>query len=95
MIFIHYDFTDGTEVSYHEGLKLKNGFTTNCLDFFNFDSEADDVLIIDKHGNTLSMNSLLVKNPYTNKEIRTEHNIQKMFKANSFNWQFIVHISKL
>ena len=87
MIKIHYDFTNGTEVSYQEGLDLKDNFTTNCLDFFNFDEEVDDVIVIDKFGNTLRRNSLLISNPYIIKEIRKSHNIQKMLKANSFNWR--------
>ena len=33
MITIHYDFTDGTEVSYMEELVLGDNFKTNVLDF--------------------------------------------------------------
>lgn len=44
MIFIHYDFHDGSELSYEEGLeKLKNkeSFATCCLDFFCFDIDCE------------------------------------------------------
>ena len=87
MIKIHYDFTDGTEVSYKEGMELKDGFTTNCLDFFNWDEETDDVVVVNHRGNILSRNGLLVPGAYTIKEIRKTHNIQKMLKANSFKWE--------
>jgi hypothetical protein len=87
MIKIHFDFVDGTEVSYSEGLDLKDNFNTNCLDFFCWDKDVDDVLVVDKKGNVLSRNTLLVNNTYTNKQIRKNHNIQKMLKAGSFNWQ--------
>ncbi len=87
MITIHYDFTDGTEVSYIEGCELKDNFTTNCLDFFNNDEDVDDVVIIDKKGNRLSRRLLMTKGDisYTNKDMREAHNIQKMLKAKSFN----------
>lgn len=87
MIKINFDFVDGIEVSYLEGCELKDGFTTNCLDFFNWDEETDNVLIIDKLGNVLDRNKLLQSNNYTTKEIRKTHNLQKMLKANSFNWR--------
>jgi len=89
MITIHYDFVDGTEVSYIEGCKLKDNFTTNCLDFFNNDEETDDVTVLDRHGNTLSRKLLLTRGDitYTVKDVRIEHNLQKMLKGNSFNWR--------
>ena len=87
MITIHYDFVDGTEVSYKEGLELKDNFNTNCLTFFDNDEEVDDVVIISKNGSILSRKLLLENNSnYTIKEIRKEHNIYKMFIANSFKW---------
>ncbi len=86
MIHIHYDFTDGTEVSYAEGLILGDNFNTCCLDFFNFDIEQD-VIIIKRDGSKISKNHLLENTGcYTKKEIRKTHDIQKMFKANTFNW---------
>lgn len=89
MIKIHYDFVDGTEVSYLEGCKLKDNFTTNCLDFFNNDESVDDVIVVDKKGNTLSRKLLLKSGDltYTNKDMREAHNLQKMLKANAFNWR--------
>ena len=88
MIKIHFDFTDNTEVSYKEGLILKDNFNTCCLDSFCTDCKATDVIIIDKSGNYISRNELLLnKGNYTSKQIRNAHNILKMFKANTFNWQ--------
>lgn len=87
MITIHFDFANGTEISYKEGLNKKDDFNTCCLDFFCFDTNVDDVVIKSKNGNTLSRNNLLKKgNKHTLKEIRKSHNILKMFKSNSFNW---------
>ncbi len=89
MITIHYNFTDGTEVSYSEGCDLKDNFTTCCLDFFNNHEDVDDVIIIDSVGNTLSRKLLMTKGDltYTNKDMRDVHNLQNMFKANSFIWR--------
>lgn len=88
MIEIHYNFTNGSEISYAEGLELKDNFKTCCLDFFTTDNQAEDVIIVDNKGNTISRNELLKNNgKYTSKEIRVTHNILKMFKANSFNWR--------
>jgi hypothetical protein len=87
MITIHYDFTDGTEVSYHQGILLKDNFTTHCLDFFCFDTPVDDVIVLSKYGGKISRNALLKPNPWTDKEINKSHNIHKMLKANSFKWR--------
>ena len=84
MITIHYDFTDGSEVSYQQGLELKDNFTTCCLDFFNMDIEVDDVIVIRKDGKRIQRKFI---NKFSNgKEIRKEHNIHKMLMADSFNW---------
>lgn len=83
MITIHYDFTDGSEVSFHEGLLLRDNFTTCCLDFFNFDIETDDVIIIRKDGKKISRKNI---QKHCVKEIRKQHNIHKMFVAGSFDW---------
>lgn len=88
MIKIHYDFIDNTELSYYEGLLKGDDFNTNCLDFFCFDTNATDVVIINKNGNYISRNELLVNNGcYTTKQIRKSHNILKLFKANAFKWK--------
>ena len=83
MITIHWDFTDGTELSYIDGLIAKDNFTTNCLDFFNMDIDVDDVIVIKRSGDIISRKNI---NDHTTKDIRIEHNIQKMLKSNSFNW---------
>lgn len=75
MITIHYDFHDGTEVSFIEGRKLKDNFTTCCLDFFRLDNltegrtqlgiynpdhiSVDDVMVVCKNGNYISAIELL------------------------------------
>lgn len=83
MITIHYDFTDGTEISYIEGLLKKDNFTTNCLEFFNMDIDVDDVIVVNKSGKIISRKNI---NNHTSKEIRKEHDIRKMLVANSFIW---------
>ena len=58
MITIHYNYTDGTELSYIEGLSKSINFNTNCLDFFCFDT-LDDVLVIKKNLDYILMSELL------------------------------------
>lgn len=85
MIYIHWDFTNSTEVSYQEGLELKDNFNTHCLDFFNMDIDVDDVIVVNKEG--LSISRKNIQN-HTNKKIRKSHNIHKMLIAGSFDWKF-------
>ena len=83
MITIHYDFTDGTEVSFKEGIALGDNFKTHCLDFFNMEEKVDEVMVIRKDGTYISRNNI---NYHTPKEIRKCHNIHKMLVADSFDW---------
>jgi hypothetical protein len=83
MITIHWDFTDGTEFSYQEGLKLKDHFNTCCLEFFNMDIDVDDVVVVKKSGKKISRKNI---QQHTSKEIKKEHDIRKMLVAGSFNW---------
>jgi len=85
MITIHFDYTDGTEISYSEGLARVDNFTTCCLDFFTTDN---DCIIKKKSGEYLSVKEILANDgAFTKKEIRHEHNLQKMLKANAFIWK--------
>lgn len=85
MIKIHIDFKDGTELSLIEGQAKGDNFTTNCLDFFQIDNPAEEVRIIYSDGSYISRNELLSKQgKYCAKQIRKEHNIQKMFLAGTF-----------
>ena len=83
MITIHWDFTDGTEVSYIEGKLLGDNFTTHCLNFFNQDESVDDVVVLKANGKKISRKNI---QQHTVKEIRQAHNIDKMLVANCFNW---------
>ena len=83
MIEIHWDYTDGTEVSYKEGLKLKDNFTTCCLTFFNNDELADDVIILRKDGKKISRKNIQLS---TNKQIRFGHNIEKLLLGGTLNF---------
>lgn len=84
MITIHWDFTDGSEVSYAVGKALKDNFTTNCLDFFNMDEEVDDVVVKREDGKAIHRK--FINDHINGKEIRKAHNIHKMLVAGSFNW---------
>lgn len=86
MITIHFDFTDGTELSYVEGCKKGDNFTTCCLDFFCFDTNVDEVIVLCKDGSYISRNELLNEGKYTSKQIRKAHNIHRLLVSNSFNF---------
>ena len=83
MIVIHYDFTDGTEVSYAEGLRLKDNFTTHVLHFFNESEKVNDVVVLKKDGTKISRANI---HAHTRKQIRPSHNLTKLLLANSFEW---------
>ena len=83
MITIHFDFTDGTELSYVDGLLKEDNFTTCCLEFFNMDIDVDDVVVVRRTGKKVSRKNI---QQHTSKEIRKEHDIRKMLVAGSFNW---------
>lgn len=85
MITIHYDFTDGTELSWIEGKNKEDDFTTNVLDFFTCNR---DVIVIKKDGSYISSVELLANDQYyTDKHMRPVHNIHKMLVANAFSWK--------
>lgn len=83
MITIHWDFKNGTEVSYIQGKSLIDNFTTHCLGFFNMDEKVDDVVVLRSDGRKISRKNI---KDHTNKEIRKSHDIRKMLVAGSFKW---------
>lgn len=83
MIIIHWDFTDGTEVSYVEGKSLGYNFTTHCLDFFNMDENVEDVVVLRSDGAKISRKNIKA---HSFKEIRESHNIHKLLIAGCFIW---------
>lgn len=84
-IEIHWDFTDPLVeyVSYKEGLALQEqgkGFFTHCTAFFNTDNI--NCIVRNKADEIISVATLLKSpNPYTVKDIRPEHNIEKILLA--------------
>ena len=84
MITIHWDFKDGTEVSYINGKLIGDNFTTHCLDFFNMDEKVDDVIVIRKDGKKISRKEI---QNHTKKQIRKDHNILKMLLAGGLEWR--------
>ncbi len=89
MLIIHFDFIDGTEVSYAEGKELGDNFTTNCLNFFTtYGAPNSDVVVVKKDGSYISRNDLLNgKHPTYDKQIRKAHNIDKMLIAGCFEFK--------
>lgn len=90
MITIHYDFSDGTELPLYQAkqaLISGESFTTHCTNLFNTDNL--DCMILCKDGKYILVGELLQNNEgqYTDREIRTSHNIEKMFRAGSFEWE--------
>ena len=83
MITIHFDFTDGTELSYVEGLHKKDDFTTTCLEFFSMDTTAEDVVVLNKDGLKISRNNI---QKHTTKKMRNEHDIRKLLVGGAFYW---------
>ena len=85
VITIHYDFTDGTELSYIEGLECKVGFTTCCLEFF--DTYNENCTVIKKDGSQVSVRELM-KNTglHIDKDIRKAHNLRRMLVGNALRF---------
>jgi hypothetical protein len=84
MITIHWDFSDGTEVSYMQGKLLGDNFKTHCLDFFNMDETSDDVVVLRSDGLKISRKNI---QEHSFKEIRKMHNMHKMLVSGSFEWK--------
>ena len=84
MIIIHWDFTEGTELSYIEAAQKMDNFTTHCLDFFCFDTPVDDVIVLRKDGKGISRNN--IQRHSSGKEIRPEHNLRKLLVAGYFKF---------
>lgn len=88
-VYIHWDFTDGSELSFVEGNATLNGFHTHCLEFFSTNFRPDiNVIVVKSNGEYISRNELLQNDgTYTSKQIRHAHNLQKMLIAGSFRWK--------
>lgn len=63
---------------------------TYCLDFFNFsmlDKGYEVTLSRNEEGSELNLSELLLNNgEYTDKQIRREHNVARLYKAGCFNF---------
>ena len=85
MIEIHYDFTDGTELSYIEGKNCRGAFRTNCLEFFS--TSNPNAFIMKKDGGMMSVQDLLRNDGrFIEREIREAHDLRKMLVAGAFEW---------
>ena len=83
-------FSDGTELPLHQAkqaLIRGESFTTHCTNFFNTDNP--DCMIVCEDNRYILVEELLQNNEgqYTMKEIRKEHNIEKMFRAGAIRWE--------
>lgn len=83
MIIIHWDYTDGSELSYIEGRKKKDNFTTCCLDFFNQEEPVDDVRVLRKDGGCISRNNLFLS---TSKDLKRGLDIRKLLVGGTFKF---------
>ena len=83
MITIHYDYTDGTEVSYIEGVRLGDNFTTTCTSFFSFMFSAD-VRVLKKDSTSITKSKLLANDSgiYSTNNIKGTEDIEKMLLSN-------------
>ena len=94
IITITYDYVAENSKSYLEGKKLidyEESFTTNCLEFFDFDlfnKRVDDVVVLKKDGTSISLRKLLDNNAgYTDREIRTAHNVKKLLISGALEFK--------
>ena len=94
IITITYDYVAENSKSYLEGKKLIDcgeSFTTNCLEFFDFDlfnKRVDDVVVLKKDGTSISLRKLLDNNAgYTDKEIREAHNAKKLLISGALEFK--------
>lgn len=89
-IEIHYDFSTGDELSFHEGILTEGNFSTHVLDFFCYDflTPERDVVIVRSDGAYISAKEIYQKTyKYSDKNIRPAHNIRKLFLSGHFNWR--------
>lgn len=100
IILINYDFKTSKEILKEEILnKLTNTsskntikdviYQTNDITLFNKDvySLVDDILVLKKNGTYISIEELYMNSSlYTPKQIRYEHNIEKMLRTGVFNF---------
>lgn len=88
-ITIHYDFTNGTELSYVEVMEslARNPLrtiTTCCLDFFTTEHSA---VLLRRNGSRMSVKQLLSNTDgFSTKRITRAHNLQKLLKAGHFTF---------
>lgn len=89
MITIHFDYIDGTEVSYSVGLNSGTEFTTNCLDFFSQDT-VTDVMVKKLDGSYILKSELLditKVGEYYNEVVGIDTNILELLKNDNLLWK--------
>lgn len=85
-IKIHYDFIDGSELSYGEAVECEENFTTSCLEFFCTDNI--NAVVVKRDGSSISVKDLLDNTgDHTVKHIRKAHNLHRMLVAGAFSWK--------
>ena len=98
IIIILDNFSTGGEKSFKEITSWINieptylHHTTHDTRFFNSDylSDYDDIVVLKRDGGFISLVELISNkyDYYTDKEIRAEHNLEKMLRAESFSFRY-------
>lgn len=93
MIKVHFDFTDGTELSYSESINNStNDFTTHSLEvidqWLEFDRSPSEIVILRKDGSYIDIKEVLKNDgKYSDKYLTRDHSLARMIKANALEWQ--------
>jgi hypothetical protein len=100
MIKIHFDFTDGTELSYSESIStivesINNGtsdFATHSLEVIDqwlaFDRPPSEIVVLRKDGSYIDIKEVLKNDGnYGDKYLTRDHSLARMIKANALRWQ--------
>ena len=93
MIKVHFDFTDGTELSFSESINNRTtDFTTHSLEvidqWLTFDRLLPEILVLRKDGSYIDIREVLNNDgKYGEKYLTREHSLTRMIKADALKWQ--------
>ena len=93
MIKVHFDFTDGTELSYSESINNRTtDFTTHSLEIIDqwltFDRLLPEIIVLRKDGSYIDVREVLNNDgKYGDKYLTRDHSLALMIKASALKWQ--------